>query len=108
MQSSGALPCTPVMQLFSDFEDEPVASGSIAQIHKGKLSHAAAVSSGAKPGKVVAIKVRAAPGVAKLWWWPSEQSLQRARLSCGGGHRCAARSWWWPSRQNWWWVWLSC
>lgn len=48
----------PHTQLFSSFEDVPVASGSIAQIHRGQLSDAAAVSSGSKPGQVVAIKVR--------------------------------------------------
>mmetsp|Transcript_7773 Transcript_7773/g.20706 ORF Transcript_7773/g.20706 Transcript_7773/m.20706 type:complete len:638 (+) Transcript_7773:257-2170(+) len=54
-----------IEQLFSSFEDDPVASGSIAQIHRGKLSQAAAVSAGSKPGKTVAIKVRH-PGVTAI------------------------------------------
>ncbi|KAF5831929.1 T23J18.5 [Dunaliella salina] len=54
-----------IEQLFSSFEDDPVASGSIAQIHRGQLSQAAAVSVGSKPGKTVAIKVRH-PGVTAI------------------------------------------
>lgn len=51
-----------VSALFSDFETEPVASGSIAQIHRATLSPAAAAAAGVAPGTVVAVKVRH-PGV---------------------------------------------
>lgn len=58
----------PVEALFDSFEDEPVASGSIAQVHRATLSAAgaAAVRSGrCAAGTTVAVKVRH-PGVTQL------------------------------------------
>jgi len=48
--------------LFDEFEHEPVASGSIAQVHRAVLSEAGAGETGMPPGMVVAVKVRH-PGV---------------------------------------------
>ncbi|KAJ9526905.1 hypothetical protein QJQ45_017721 [Haematococcus lacustris] len=58
----------PVHVLFDMFEDKPVASGSIAQIHRARLSAVgAALARGGRlqAGTVVAVKVRH-PGVAKV------------------------------------------
>ena len=49
-------------QIFDYFEEQPIASGSIAQVHRGTLCAAAARSAGVSPGQVVAVKVRH-PGV---------------------------------------------
>ena len=43
--------------IFSDFEQTPVASGSIAQVHRGVLNDGGAFGSKYKPGTVVAVKV---------------------------------------------------
>lgn len=48
----------PVDQLFTEFDDEPVASGSIAQIHRAVLSEDGARGTKYRPGTVVAVKVR--------------------------------------------------
>ena len=48
--------------IFDSFEAKPVASGSIAQIHKASLSAAAARTCGKSPGTAVAVKVKH-PGV---------------------------------------------
>ena len=45
--------------IFSDFEHNPVASGSIAQVHRGVLNEGGAFGSKFKPGTVVAVKVTA-------------------------------------------------
>lgn len=47
----------PLGDVFVSFEAEPIASGSIAQIHRARLSQAAASSAGAKAGMEVAVKV---------------------------------------------------
>ena len=51
------LPCRPLEEIYADFEEQPVASGSIAQIHKAKLTVAGAAGGAFEPGKVVAVKV---------------------------------------------------
>ncbi|KAL4440314.1 hypothetical protein ABPG75_003315 [Micractinium tetrahymenae] len=53
-----------VADLFSSFEPEPVASGSIGQIHRAVLSDTGARLTGMDPGTVVAVKVRH-PGVSE-------------------------------------------
>ncbi|MEW5303093.1 MAG: hypothetical protein WDW36_005820 [Sanguina aurantia] len=55
----------PVADLFDEFEMVPIASGSIAQIHRGKLSAVGAAACGKCQGTVVAVKVRH-PGVTEL------------------------------------------
>lgn len=55
----------PVQHLFDAFEEEPVASGSIAQIHRARLSAIGASYTGYKQGTTVAVKVRH-PGVTVL------------------------------------------
>ncbi|GFR41310.1 hypothetical protein Agub_g1990 [Astrephomene gubernaculifera] len=57
----------PISDLFQEFEAEPVASGSIAQIHVATLSPLGAklVGGGAEPGSRVAVKVRH-PGVSEI------------------------------------------
>jgi predicted unusual protein kinase regulating ubiquinone biosynthesis (AarF/ABC1/UbiB family) len=52
----------PLRELFSAWEAQPIASGSIAQIHRARLSPQAAASCGVAPGTLVAVKVRH-PGV---------------------------------------------
>ena len=52
----------PPEQIFDYFEEQPIASGSIAQVHRGTLNPAAARSAGVQPGQMVAVKVRH-PGV---------------------------------------------
>ena len=47
----------PMDDIFSDFEQSPVASGSIAQVHRGVLNDGGAFGSKYKPGTVVAVKV---------------------------------------------------
>jgi hypothetical protein len=54
--------CRPLRELFVAWEAVPLASGSIAQIHRARLSPAAAASCGVAPGTLVAVKVRH-PGV---------------------------------------------
>ncbi|KAK9808945.1 hypothetical protein WJX72_006758 [[Myrmecia] bisecta] len=53
-----------VSQLFSKFEEQPTASGSIGQVYKAVLSSKGARNTGMEPGTVVAVKVRH-PGVGK-------------------------------------------
>ena len=48
--------------LFEGFPDAPVASGSVGQVYRARLSAAGARRAGLKPGTVVAVKVRH-PGV---------------------------------------------
>jgi len=55
----------PLRELFSAWEEQPIASGSIAQIHRARLSPQAAASCGVAPGTLVAVKVRH-PGVESL------------------------------------------
>lgn len=43
--------------IFSDFEQTPVASGSIAQVHRAVLNDGGAFGSKFKAGTVVAVKV---------------------------------------------------
>ncbi|KXZ44199.1 hypothetical protein GPECTOR_71g560 [Gonium pectorale] len=52
----------PLGQLFSFIEREPVASGSIGQIHRAVLSEQGGAMTGIAPGTTVAVKVRH-PGV---------------------------------------------
>lgn len=47
--------------IFSDFEEAPVASGSIAQVHRAVLNDGGAFGSKYKPGTVVAVKVSFTP-----------------------------------------------
>lgn len=53
-----------VEDLFDEFESEPVASGSIGQIHRCALSDVGARLTGVDQGTVVAVKVRH-PGVTR-------------------------------------------
>jgi aarF domain-containing kinase len=55
----------PLDQLFCWFEDAPLASGSIAQIHRARLAPAAAAECGVAPGTLVAVKIRH-PGVGYI------------------------------------------
>jgi aarF domain-containing kinase len=55
----------PLRELFSAWEAQPIASGSIAQIHRARLSPQAAASCGVAAGTLVAVKVRH-PGVECL------------------------------------------
>lgn len=55
----------PLGELFGAWEDAPLASGSIAQIHRARLSPTAAASAGVAPGTLVAVKVRH-PGVSDV------------------------------------------
>ncbi|KAI8467919.1 MAG: ABC1 family-domain-containing protein [Monoraphidium minutum] len=55
----------PLREVFSAWEVAPVASGSIAQIHRAALAPGAAAACGVAPGTVVAVKVRH-PGVDDL------------------------------------------
>jgi aarF domain-containing kinase len=55
----------PLREVFSAWEWAPVASGSIAQIHRAALAPGAAAACGVAPGTVVAVKVRH-PGVDDL------------------------------------------
>ncbi|MEW5312540.1 MAG: hypothetical protein WDW38_004169 [Sanguina aurantia] len=52
----------PIFELFESIDTQPVASGSIGQIHKAVLSAKGAAITGFKPGTTVAVKVRH-PGV---------------------------------------------
>lgn len=48
----------PVESLFEQFEDQPIASGSIGQIHRARMSQTGAIMSGVPSGMEVAIKVK--------------------------------------------------
>ncbi|GIL81924.1 hypothetical protein Vretimale_1497 [Volvox reticuliferus] len=52
----------PMAELFESIDRQPVASGSIGQIHRAVLSHKGAAMTGVPPGSTVAVKVRH-PGV---------------------------------------------
>lgn len=73
--SSSSLP--PV---FEYFESLPVASGSIAQVHRARLSAYGARLTGGRKGQVVAVKVRH-PGVTKTML-RDVQLMQRAARLC--------------------------
>eukprot|EP00891_Asterochloris_glomerata_P006606 jgi/Astpho2/6606/fgenesh1_pm.00101_%23_7_t len=70
----------PLEEIYADFEEQPVASGSIAQIHKAKLTVAGAAGGAFEPGKVVAVKVRH-PGVTVLMQRDFTLMQRAARLS---------------------------
>jgi len=53
----------PHSELFDSIEERPVASGSIGQIHRARLSEKGAALTGFEAGQLVAVKVRH-PGVA--------------------------------------------
>jgi hypothetical protein len=55
----------PIGELFSAWEATPLASGSIAQVHRARLSPQAASSCGLAANTLVAVKVRH-PGVSTL------------------------------------------
>lgn len=54
----------PLGDLFSEFDKDPVASGSIGQIHKARVSSIGSRLTGMQEGAVVAVKVRH-PGVTE-------------------------------------------
>ena len=54
----------PLEALFSEFETEPVASGSIGQIHKARVTDVGSRLTGMDEGSLVAVKVRH-PGVTE-------------------------------------------
>lgn len=71
----------PLELLFDEFDDKPVASGSIAQIHRARLSPAgASYVRGVTPGTVVAVKVRH-PGVTTAMHRDFELMQRAARLA---------------------------
>lgn len=45
-------------EVFDSIETVPVASGSIGQIHRAKLSRKGSAITGCRPGQIVAVKVR--------------------------------------------------
>ncbi len=47
----------PPSELFEWVEDEPIACGSIGQVHRGRLSAQGAALTGCRTGDLVAIKV---------------------------------------------------
>jgi predicted unusual protein kinase regulating ubiquinone biosynthesis (AarF/ABC1/UbiB family) len=49
----------PPSELFDWIEEEPIACGSIGQVHRGRLSAKGAALTGCAAGDLVAIKVRA-------------------------------------------------
>ena len=67
--------------LFESFELQPVASGSIAQVHRARLSPYGAAVTGSRPGQVVAVKVRH-PGVTHIMQ-RDFVLMQRAAKLCG-------------------------
>jgi aarF domain-containing kinase len=62
MEEALCIPTGKLLDIFEVFEREPVASGSIAQVHKAKLR---SMKGDGNPGNFVAVKVRH-PNVAKL------------------------------------------
>ncbi|KAK9803443.1 hypothetical protein WJX73_001415 [Symbiochloris irregularis] len=66
--------------MFDAFDELPVASGSIAQVHRGVLSEAGAAGSNHKPGQLVAVKVRH-PGVDTLMQRDFALMMRMARIS---------------------------
>ena len=62
MEEALCIPRGRLLDIFEDFEQEPVASGSIAQVYKAKLRPMEGVYN---TGELVAVKVRH-PNVAKL------------------------------------------
>lgn len=55
----------PLSDIFSEFDESPVASGSIGQVHRAVLSKAGARLTGVDAGTMVAVKVRH-PGVSEV------------------------------------------
>jgi aarF domain-containing kinase len=55
----------PLNEIFVQFDESPVASGSIGQVHRAVLSSAGARLTGVDAGTVVAVKVRH-PGVSEV------------------------------------------
>lgn len=49
--------CLPPSELFDWIEEQPLACGSIGQVHRGRLSATGAALTGCAPGDTVAIKV---------------------------------------------------
>lgn len=47
----------PLSYFFDEFEEQPVASGSIAQVHRAILSERGAAETGFPVGTMVAVKV---------------------------------------------------
>ncbi|KAL3144219.1 hypothetical protein ABBQ32_003998 [Trebouxia sp. C0010 RCD-2024] len=66
--------------LFQQFEERPVASGSIAQVYKARLSQKGALHTGMDAGTEVAVKVRH-PGVVKAIRRDFASMLRLARLA---------------------------
>jgi predicted unusual protein kinase regulating ubiquinone biosynthesis (AarF/ABC1/UbiB family) len=48
----------PPSELFDWIEEEPIACGSIGQVHRGRLSAKGAALTGCEAGDLVAIKVK--------------------------------------------------
>mmetsp|Transcript_45749 Transcript_45749/g.115661 ORF Transcript_45749/g.115661 Transcript_45749/m.115661 type:complete len:683 (-) Transcript_45749:139-2187(-) len=78
----------PLAELFDSFDDAPVASGSIAQVHRATLSAGGAARTGLPRGSVVAIKVRH-PGVEGLMARDFEL-MERLAAACSAVPRLAA------------------
>ncbi|KAK9817109.1 hypothetical protein WJX72_009682 [[Myrmecia] bisecta] len=70
----------PLGDIFEEFDEAPVASGSIAQIHRGVLSTRGASGSCFAPGTRVAVKVRH-PGVSTMMQRDFLLMARAARLS---------------------------
>eukprot|EP00201_Polytomella_parva_P013490 CAMPEP_0175061018 /NCGR_PEP_ID=MMETSP0052_2-20121109/13355_1 /TAXON_ID=51329 ORGANISM="Polytomella parva, Strain SAG 63-3" /NCGR_SAMPLE_ID=MMETSP0052_2 /ASSEMBLY_ACC=CAM_ASM_000194 /LENGTH=425 /DNA_ID=CAMNT_0016326833 /DNA_START=703 /DNA_END=1980 /DNA_ORIENTATION=- len=69
----------PIDRIFDEFQEFPVASGSIAQIHRAVISKEGARLTGEAPGTVVAVKVRH-PGVGELMHRDFELMQRAARI----------------------------
>ena len=88
----------PLSSVFETFEKDPVASGSVAQVHRATLSEAAARAAGATPGAVVAVKVRH-PGAAALMSRDFEL-MRRAAALCAALPRALGGGAWGVSLQE--------
>ena len=84
----------PIEELFDEFSKVPVASGSIGQVHRAKLSARGAALTGADPGMLLHHKTR--PIVAYILNIQMHRQLRKVlaalapclRVSCWGG-RCS-------------------
>ena len=88
----------PLSDVFESFDREPVASGSVAQIHRATLSEAGARAAGVPCGSVVAVKVRH-PGAAALMSRDFEL-MRRAAALCASLPRALGGGSWGVSLQE--------